>query len=139
MPKHGSMEVAKTVLEVADVAWTAIETHHRHYHHHLETPLLPTPPPGNEDLELESLRCENQRLRNLLQQNLTLFQNMSAAPSLLQNCPPDLHERLLAVVNSGSFLDQLENLRQKSMEGAACKFPFNEALGCRFGESGNFD
>ncbi|XP_022856617.1 uncharacterized protein LOC111377720 [Olea europaea var. sylvestris] len=119
MRSHASLEVAKTVLEVADVAWTAIESHHR------ETPILP-PPPGKEDLELESLRSENQRLRNLLQQNLTLFRNISSAPSLLQNCPPDLHERLLAVVNSERFLDQLENLRQNSMEGAACKFPFNE-------------
>lgn len=83
MRSHASLEVAKTVLEVADVAWTAIESHHR------ETPILP-PPPGKEDLELESLRSENQRLRNLLQQNLTLFRNMSSAPSLLQNCPPDV-------------------------------------------------
>ncbi|CAA2991673.1 uncharacterized protein LOC111402041 isoform X1 [Olea europaea subsp. europaea] len=127
MPNHASVKVAKTVMEVADVAWTAIETQQRHNHHrNRETPLLMPSPPGKEDLEIESLRSENQRLRNLLQQNLTLFQSMSTEPSLLQNCPLDLHERLLAVVNSGSFLDQLENLRQKSVEGAACKFPFNE-------------
>ncbi|KAL3615833.1 hypothetical protein CASFOL_040127 [Castilleja foliolosa] len=27
------MEVAKTVLEVAEVAWTAVETCHHHHHH----------------------------------------------------------------------------------------------------------
>lgn len=97
MRSHASLEVAKTVLEVADVAWTAIESHHR------ETPILP-PPPGKEDLELESLRSENQRLRNLLQQNLTLFRNISSAPSLLQNCPPDVQIRTFTVFGCYLFI-----------------------------------
>lgn len=123
MPNHMSMAVAKTV---ADVAWTAIETQQRHNHHHnRETPLLMPSPPGKEDLEIESLRSENQRLRNLLQQNLTLFQSMSTEPSLLQNCPLDV--LYFAVLPSSLVLSvylQFWGKADKDVVGFFCSFFF---------------
>lgn len=85
MGGHGTIEVAKTVLEVADVAWKAMETHQHHKNHENKS----TNPASSEE-ELESLRSENQRLRNLLEQNLKLLQNLSESPSLLHDCPPDV-------------------------------------------------
>ncbi len=85
MGGHGTIEVAKTVLEVADVAWKAIETHQHHKNHENKG----TNTASSEE-ELESLRSENQRLRNLLEQNLKLLQNLSESPSLLNDCPPDV-------------------------------------------------
>ena len=84
-----SVEVAKTVLEVADVAWTAVE-HTHHYRHRCSHPVAPAAAdvcPSDQDLE--SLRSENRRLRNLLDLNLNLLQNLSKSPCL-DNCPPDV-------------------------------------------------
>jgi hypothetical protein len=73
---------------VADVAWKAMEFtqhHHLHENHQHE--------PGNDtknkpvDEKLESLRSENKRLRNLLEQNLKLLQNLAESPCLLHECP----------------------------------------------------
>lgn len=87
MKGHNPIEVAKTVLEVADVAWSAVEHCHHHTHNHSET----TPYDVSEqDDELKSLRSENERLKRLLQQNLVLLQSMSQSPLLLQDCPPDV-------------------------------------------------
>ncbi|KAI3460583.1 hypothetical protein Pfo_017246 [Paulownia fortunei] len=122
MVGHVSMEVAKTVLEVADVAWTAVECcHHRHHD------TTPSPPEikEREDLDIETLRSENERLRKLLEKNLNLLQQISSSPTLLHNCPSDLYDRLLCAVNSESFLNELESLRQKS----TCSFPFDEPSG----------
>uniref|UniRef100_A0A5B6YHU7 Uncharacterized protein n=1 Tax=Davidia involucrata TaxID=16924 RepID=A0A5B6YHU7_DAVIN len=128
MVGHGTIEVAKTVLEVADVAWTAMECchHHRHDEHvaageHNNT--------EEEEEELESLRSENRRLRNLLEQNLKLLQNISESPCLLQDCPPDLYNRLVATIDSKKFLTQLKSLHHESVDGTGCKFPFKEASG----------
>ncbi|KAL3504154.1 hypothetical protein ACH5RR_033995 [Cinchona calisaya] len=129
MVSHASLEVAKTVLEVADVAWTAMECchHYNHPHHHQET--TPSDPPLNpekiteEEKELESLQSENQRLRILLERNLKLLENISQSPSLLQNCPSDLNDRIISAVNSRSFLNKLES----NSGCTGCKFPFNEA------------
>ncbi|XP_009800236.1 uncharacterized protein LOC107827987 [Nicotiana tabacum] len=126
MKGHNPIEVAKTVLEVADVAWSAVEHCHHHTHNHSET----TPYDVSEqDDELKSLRSENERLKRLLQQNLVLLQSMSQSPLLLQDCPPDLHDRLLAAVESGSFLKQLESLNRNSVDGNGCQFPFKEPTG----------
>ena len=84
MRAHGAVEVAKTVIEVADVAWMALEKTHHHQHEHQEQNTA-TP-----DEELESLRSENWRLKNLLGQNLKLLQNLSESPSLSHYCPPDV-------------------------------------------------
>ncbi|KAK4429661.1 hypothetical protein Salat_1266700 [Sesamum alatum] len=117
------MEVAKTVLEVADVAWAAVECCHRHGHH--ET--LPSVPDIKEsgESDMEALRSENERLHQLLEKNLTLLQQMSTSPTLLQKCPSDLHDRLLEVVNSESFLNEMESIREKSTSN----FPFVEPSG----------
>lgn len=90
MGGHGAIEVAKTVVEVADVAWTAMECcqHHRHNHDH-DASADAADHASSED-DLESLRSENQRLRNLLQQNLKLLESLSDSPSLLNDCPPDV-------------------------------------------------
>lgn len=85
---HVPTEVAKTVLEVADVAWTALESCHHHYRDH-DAAANPNP---SDEKELESLRSENRRLRDLLQQNLNLLQNLSESPCLLQDCPSDVRK-----------------------------------------------
>lgn len=136
MVGRGSLEVAKTVLEVADVAWTAMECCHHHHHHqhgnnHLElqesAPQLDSSSDHEKGVDvekLEALRAENQRLRTLLEQNLNLLQNISESPLSL-DCPPDLHARLLSAVNSSSFLKKLES----ECCGNECRFPFKEASG----------
>lgn len=89
--------MAKTVIEVADVAWKAIECHHHHHNHHNpehEHDREHETSPSAED-ELESLRCENRRLRNLLEQNLKLLQNISELPCLPNDCPPDVRKACL--------------------------------------------
>ena len=82
---HGALEVAKTVMEVADVAWTAIERchHHKPSNDAAERNLT-------EEEQLEALRSENRRLRNLLEQNLDLLQQLSESHCLLKDCPPDV-------------------------------------------------
>ncbi|XP_057809632.1 uncharacterized protein LOC131024071 [Salvia miltiorrhiza] len=120
----GSMEVAKTVIEVADVAWTAVESCHHHLHHD-----GPKPPPQESieraDLDIECLRAENERLRLLLEKNLNLLQEISSSPTLMHSCPSDLNDRILGAVKSESFLNELEFLRQNS----TCTFPFHEPSG----------
>ncbi|GMP32797.1 hypothetical protein CsSME_00006390 [Camellia sinensis var. sinensis] len=57
MVGRGPIEVAKMVLEVADVAWTAVECRRRHEHEHEDS---------EETLskeELECMRFENRHLR----------------------------------------------------------------------------
>ncbi|XP_073147464.1 uncharacterized protein [Henckelia pumila] len=120
---HVSMEAAKTVLEVADLAWTALECRHRH------TPNDTEPPSGVLEEDVESLRSENHRLRLLLENNLMLLQEMSASPALSQNCPHDLHEKLLSAVSDRRFLNQLESLHENLDGGATCKFPFDDPSG----------
>uniref|UniRef100_A0A2N9HLX1 RRP15-like protein n=1 Tax=Fagus sylvatica TaxID=28930 RepID=A0A2N9HLX1_FAGSY len=122
MGGHGTIEVAKTVLEVADVAWKAMETHQHHKNHENKS----TNTASSEE-ELESMRSENQRLRNLLEQNLKLLQNLSESPSLLHDCPPDLYARLVATVDSEHFMTRLKSLQQASVNGISYEFPFKEA------------
>ncbi|KAL0314306.1 UNVERIFIED_CONTAM: hypothetical protein Sangu_2275000 [Sesamum angustifolium] len=106
------MEVAKTVLEVADVAWAAVECCHRHAHH--ET--LPSVPEigerGECDMETSLvLYCVSYVLSFLFFRDLFSFMQ--------------LHDRLLEAVNSESFLDELESIREKSTSS----FPFDEPSG----------
>ncbi|KAA8538487.1 hypothetical protein F0562_028142 [Nyssa sinensis] len=127
MVGRGTIEVAKTVLEVADVAWTAVECCHNHHHDEYEAAGERNTLSGDE--ELETLRSENRRLRNLLEENLNLLRNMSESPCLLQDCPPDLYARLVDTFHSKKFLTQLKSLQRESLDGTGCKFPFNEASG----------
>ncbi|TQD91098.1 hypothetical protein C1H46_023332 [Malus baccata] len=121
MGRHGTIEVAKTVMEVADVAWTALEhgRHHLHHDDHEGTKC------AISDEELEALRAENRRLRNSLEQNLKLLQNLSESPAVLDDCPPDLHARLVATVESNSFLTRIEALQKESID--EYQFPFKPA------------
>ncbi|KAM7507732.1 hypothetical protein LguiA_018185 [Lonicera macranthoides] len=123
MVGHKTIEAAKTVLEVADVAWSALEFRNHHGHHEEQQSLV------DEEIELDSLRSENQRLKNLLEQNLKLLQNLSESPYLLEDCPPDLHARLVATVDSKNFLSQLKSQQERMVEESDCKFPFKEASG----------
>ncbi|MGV7468048.1 hypothetical protein PJI21_29130, partial [Mycobacterium kansasii] len=64
MVRRGTIEMAKTVMEVAEVALTAVECCHRYNqpHEHHDSQIDNTTPS-----ELESLRSENRRLKNLLE------------------------------------------------------------------------
>ncbi|VFQ64945.1 unnamed protein product [Cuscuta campestris] len=127
MKAHHPIELAKTVLEVADVAWTAVECcHHYHRDGHKEAQLPPSLESNRVDGDLEALRSENQRLRQLLEQNLKLLRPVSQSPKSLQDFPSDLYDRLTAAVESGNFLKQLEFMNTNSVPDDACKFPFNE-------------
>ncbi|KAK3230665.1 hypothetical protein Dsin_002546 [Dipteronia sinensis] len=128
MGGHEALEVAKTVLEVADVAWLAVEcldhrheAHARHAHHDQESFDNQT----RDDLE--ALKSENRRLRDLLNQNLKLLENLSESPAVLNDCPPDLYARLVATVDSEKFLTRLKSLHQASVNGTGNEFPFKEA------------
>ncbi|XP_022141420.1 uncharacterized protein LOC111011829 [Momordica charantia] len=124
MKGHGALEVAKTVVEIADVAWTAVEScnHHRHSEHAANCA------PAEEE-GLEALRLENRRLRNLLEKNLDLLQNLSESHCLLKDCPPDLYARLVATVDSEKFLNEIKSLNEASKDGISYEFPFREATG----------
>ncbi|PON48197.1 elongation factor [Trema orientale] len=127
MGGHEALEVAKTVMEVADVAWTAVECcHHYRHHHDHEASSGPTDHASSDD-ELDYLRSENLRLRNLLHQNLKLLQNLSDSPSLLNDCPPDLYARLIATVDSENFLARIKSLQLESGKGNGNQFPFKIA------------
>ncbi|XP_058097194.1 uncharacterized protein LOC131242519 isoform X2 [Magnolia sinica] len=125
---HGighSLEMVETVLEVADVAWNAIE-HHRHAakdhrqaaKEHQCTSL---------DEEIDALQSENQRLRSQLRENINLLKNLTQTPALSKDCPPDLYSRLVATVDSSNFLTQLESLQKASTVMPGHDFPFKEA------------
>ncbi|CAA7024485.1 unnamed protein product [Microthlaspi erraticum] len=132
MTGHNAIEVTKTVLEVADVAWTAVETYHHHHHHnhsedgenHESTDSNSIPDP--RDRELEALRGENRRLRTLLEANLKLFETLAESAALSNDCPSDLYARLVSMVTSKDFLARLESLRQALSNGTQNQFPFKE-------------
>lgn len=80
----GSIKAAKTVMEMAEVALTAVECCHKHHLLHDTTPSQ-----GEEQEQLESLRSENRRLKKLLEENLKLLHNIAHdSASLLPDCPP---------------------------------------------------
>ncbi|KAG6406025.1 hypothetical protein SASPL_133621 [Salvia splendens] len=112
MVGHVSVEVAKTVIEVADVAWTAVESCHHHLHH--DGP-KPSPPEWKErsDFDIECIRAENERLRLLLEKTSIFCRRYQ------------LNDRILDAVQSESFVNELEFLRQNT----TCTFPFDEPSG----------
>ncbi|XP_062082999.1 uncharacterized protein LOC133789248 [Humulus lupulus] len=122
-----AIEVAKTVMEVADVAWTAMESCHKHRHHHDHDASAEPIQHASSEEELEYLRSENHRLRGLLHQNLKLLQNLSESPSMLNDCPPDLYARLVATVDSEKFLARIKSLQLASTKGDGYDFPFKVA------------
>ncbi|KAL8246760.1 hypothetical protein R6Q59_007976 [Mikania micrantha] len=119
-----SVESAKTVLEVAEVAFKAVEFSHNHPLHYKSAHQQKygdkndgTEPLEVKEKELEALRLENQRLRELLEENLKLLQNISESPYLLEDCPSDLHTRIMDTVESPKFLSQLKTLHKDSIDG----------------------
>ncbi|KAL8167955.1 hypothetical protein V2J09_009454 [Rumex salicifolius] len=123
---HRAVEVGKTVVEVAELAWSAVE--HIHHHHHEEE----ASGGGDRCLSLEdvnSLRSENQRLRQLLERNLELLQKLYESPDLFDSCPPDLHGRLVSAVDSKDFLRRIQSLKDATINGTSNEFPFKEATG----------
>ncbi|OAP19220.1 hypothetical protein AXX17_AT1G40440 [Arabidopsis thaliana] len=126
MASHHAIEVTKTVLEVADVAWTAVETYHHHHHHQDENHESTNPISDPRDRELEALRQENRRLRTLLESNLKLFETLAESAAFSHDCPSDLYARLVTMVTSRDFLARLENIRQALSNGTQNQFPFKE-------------
>lgn len=123
------------MLEVAEVAFKAAEFSHDH-HPHLHRTNEQQQKSGDKnqpvevkEKELEALRLENQRLRGLLEQNLKLLQNISESPCLLEDCPPDLHSRIMDTVESPKFLSQLKTLHKDSVDGIPCRFSLDDASG----------
>ncbi|PKA63760.1 hypothetical protein AXF42_Ash017044 [Apostasia shenzhenica] len=106
MVGHGHqipLEVVGTMIEMADVAWNALE-------HRREQKAVAK----EEEEEIHRLRCENHHLSELLAENLSLLHGISShAPSLANDCPPDLYERLLAVVDTPNFLATLESINRE--------------------------
>ncbi|KAJ6352766.1 hypothetical protein OIU76_001894 [Salix suchowensis] len=128
MGGHDAVKVAKTVIEVADVAWKAMEfTQHHHLHETHQHGSAHDTKSISVDEELESLRSENKRLRNLLEHNLKLLQSLSESPCLLNDCPPHLYSRLVATVDSENFLTKIKSLQQASADETGIQFPFKEA------------
>ncbi|EPS73156.1 hypothetical protein M569_01598, partial [Genlisea aurea] len=115
------VEVAKTVLEVAEVAWAAAECCHRHHKHH-DAPAKLQEKESKGDTCIETLQSHNNQLRKLLERNLALLRDISDAPCLLQTLPSDLHDRITKMVDSDKFLVELEAFREKS----STEFPFEE-------------
>uniref|UniRef100_A0A7N1A1U4 Uncharacterized protein n=1 Tax=Kalanchoe fedtschenkoi TaxID=63787 RepID=A0A7N1A1U4_KALFE len=126
-----AIEVAMTVMEVAEVAWSAIE-HRQTHDNHTETAAAEhrAESTTSVDWELEALRSENQRLKALLQENLKLLQDLSQSlqPPQAKDCPPHLHAHLVETVGSENFLSKLKSLHEEHA-GTALSFPFKEATG----------
>ncbi|KAK1369361.1 GPI-anchored protein like [Heracleum sosnowskyi] len=120
---RGTIEMAKTVMEVAEVAFTALECCHMQHQLHQDDHPLPS---MSSEEEMKLLQSENRRLKNLLQQNLELLPHLYECPP---DCPPDLHARLMASLDSEKFMNQLKFLAEQSDHESGCKFPFKEASG----------
>nr|CAD1837551.1 unnamed protein product [Ananas comosus var. bracteatus] len=135
MVVHGAhgipLEVVGTMIEMADVAWYALE--HRPGAHKAAAPEkasllgeeVAAKEAGAEEAgeELARLRTENLRLRTQLADNLALLQGVYKAPSISKDCPADLYERLIAAVDNSSFLANLESLHRESTAGPKGKEP----------------
>lgn len=109
MVRHGHqipLEVMGTMIEMADVAWNALE-------HHRDRKAVA----AEEEEVIARLHSENHRLKALLAENVHLLHDISQVPSLVNECPSDLYSRLLALVESPTFLDMLESLNQKLATG----------------------
>ncbi|KAL9229130.1 hypothetical protein vseg_004631 [Gypsophila vaccaria] len=126
---HEAVEVAKTVLEVAELAWSAVEHLHHHQHTNPNSQCHRGDVHALSDEEVDDLRRENRKLTELLEQNLKLLQNLSSSPCFDNDCPPDLHERIVAAVDSEKFLTRLQSLRDGSANGKVNESPFKEPTG----------
>ncbi|CAM0875284.1 unnamed protein product [Alopecurus aequalis] len=107
------LEVAHTLVEIAEVARYAYE--HRAGHTPADDGDTTPPVVSADGAEAELLRAENAILRARLADDLVLLRELQGAPFVSQECPPDLHNRLVASVNNASFLANLEKIRDKPM------------------------
>ncbi|ONK65464.1 uncharacterized protein A4U43_C07F37380 [Asparagus officinalis] len=101
MVGHGHaipLEVVGTMIEMADVAWNALE--HRRERKEIAV----------EEEEVLHLKSENERLKEVLAENLAVLEKISQISSLSKDCPSDLYARLEAAVDSSSFLTKIESL-----------------------------
>ncbi|XP_026663875.2 uncharacterized protein LOC113463307 isoform X1 [Phoenix dactylifera] len=111
------LEVVGTMIEMADVAWSALE-----YRRERKAEAA-------EEDEISHLKAENLRLRTVLADNLAVLQGLYKSPSVSNDCPPDLYTRLVAAVDSSSFLTKLESLHQESTDLPNDKLPSSEPIG----------
>ncbi|PIA47346.1 hypothetical protein AQUCO_01400191v1, partial [Aquilegia coerulea] len=119
---HEGIGMVETVLEVADVAWNAMEIRQRHHKQNEDQ--------SDVNKEIESLRVENCRLRKILEENLQLLQRLSESSSLSDDdCPSGLYTRLAEAVDSTAFLSQLQTLHESSINESNNQFPFRKATG----------
>lgn len=114
-------------MEGAELAWSAVE--HIHHHHDEEASGADDRSSCLSPEDVSSLRSENQRLRQLLERNLELFQKLYDSPDLFNDCPPDLHDRLVVAVDSKKFLTRLQSLKDATINGTSNDFPFKEPTG----------
>ncbi|XP_038984759.1 uncharacterized protein LOC113463307 isoform X2 [Phoenix dactylifera] len=110
------LEVVGTMIEMADVAWSALE-----YRRERKAEAA-------EEDEISHLKAENLRLRTVLADNLAVLQGLYKSPSVSNDCPPDLYTRLVAAVDSSSFLTKLESLHQESTDLPNDKLPSSEPI-----------
>ncbi|KAF7044253.1 hypothetical protein CFC21_053508 [Triticum aestivum] len=68
-----------------------------------------------EIAEAARLRAENAVLRARLADDLALLRELQGAHFVSQECPPDLHNRLVASVNNAGFLAHLEKVRDEPL------------------------
>lgn len=131
MVGHGHaipLEVVATMIEMADVAWNALE-------HRRERRTL-----ADGEEEIMDLKLENERLRGVLAENLAVFQKLTQISDLSKDCPSDLYERLEATVDSSSFLMKLESLQDKSNTVPRSNYSDTECTGLKdIDVSINFD
>lgn len=115
------LEVAHTLVEIAEVARYAYE----HRSGRSPAPDDTTPPPVDavDGAEATRLRAENAILRARLADDLALLRELHGAPFVSQECPPDLHNRLVASVNNGNFLAHLEKVRDEPLHQHTELFP----------------
>jgi hypothetical protein len=85
---HGAipMEVVGTMIEMADVAWHALD----HRKHRVKASPEKSPAAAMPEEELERLRSENLRLKSQLADNLAVLQSIYKVPSFSKDCPTDV-------------------------------------------------
>ncbi|KAI4998467.1 hypothetical protein ZWY2020_053809 [Hordeum vulgare] len=104
---HQIPKVAHTLVEIAEVARYAYEHRSGHAPDHDGD--------ATDGAEAARLRAENAVLRARLADDLALLRELQGAPCVSQECPPDLHNRLVASVNNAGFLAHLEKVRDEPL------------------------
>ncbi|XP_037428912.1 uncharacterized protein LOC119294757 [Triticum dicoccoides] len=107
---HQIPKVAHTLVEIAEVARYAYEHRSGHAPDHDGATAM-----AADGEEAARLRAENAVLRARLADDLALLRELQGAPFVSQECPPDLHNRLVASVNNAGFLAHLEKVRDEPL------------------------